>query len=229
MIDAAASPITETKEHHHRPFLPQPPVVPTEIHTHPAGSESNRPGDEILAAMTAAATTTRPTACRPTSADTPKHAFALIAPFRPRNSTANNVTLPAQRHNLDLWPVGLASETSRHDFYVSVGAGSQTAVLVHNCGDEPQSAQSGVMLGRQMASEAQMSEGGTSIAGAGSSAPLRAAGQLAEDYGGDAADWSKMTSSSYEGSDGFQFETHWYQNDQLGIRTEFKVNITGGM
>jgi hypothetical protein len=133
MIDAAASPITETKEHHHRPFLPQPPVVPTEIHTHPAGSESNRPGDEILAAMTAAATTTRPTACRPTSADTPKHAFALIAPFRPRNSTANNVTLPAQRHNLDLWPVGLASETSRHDFYVSVGAGSQTAVLVHNC------------------------------------------------------------------------------------------------
>jgi hypothetical protein len=179
--------------------------------------------------MTTAATTTRPAIGHPNSANTPKHAFAPFAPFGPRSSTASNVTLPAQRPNLDLWPGQLASATSPHDFYVSVGAGSQTAVLVHNCGDEPQSAQSGVMLGRQMASEAQMSEGGTSIAGAGSSAPLRAAGQLAEDYGGDAADWSKMTSSSYEGSDGFQFETHWYQNDQLGIRTEFKVNITGGM
>jgi hypothetical protein len=31
--------------------------------------------------------------------------------------------------------VGIASRTSRHDFYVSVGAGSQTAVLVHNCPD----------------------------------------------------------------------------------------------
>ena len=182
-----------------------------------------------MSAMTATATTTPPATGRRRSATTPKHAFALLTPFGPRNSTVANVTLPAQSHNLDLWSVGPASATSRHDFYVSVGAGSQTAVLVHNCGDEPQSAQSGVMLGRQMASEAQMSEGGTSIAGAGSSAPLRAAGQLAEDYGGDAADWSKMTSSSYEGSDGFQFETHWYQNDQLGIRTEFKVNITGGM
>ena len=68
----------------------------------------------------------------------PKHTFAPFAPFGPRNSTASNVTLPAQRPNLDLWPGQLASATSRHDFYVSVGAGSQTAVLVHNvdCGSE---------------------------------------------------------------------------------------------
>lgn len=43
------------------------------------------------------------------------------------------MTLPAQRHNFDLWSAGFASGTSRHDFYVSVGAGSQTAVLVHSC------------------------------------------------------------------------------------------------
>jgi hypothetical protein len=83
--------------------------------------------------MTPAATTTRPATRRPNSANTPKHAFALVVAFDPRNRTAGNVTLPAQSHNLDLWPVGYASGTSRHDFYVSVGAGSQTAVLVHNC------------------------------------------------------------------------------------------------
>jgi hypothetical protein len=83
--------------------------------------------------MTTAATTTRPAIGHPNSANTPKHAFAPFAPFGPRSSTASNVTLPAQRPNLDLWPGQLASETSRHDFYVSVGAGSQTAVLVHNC------------------------------------------------------------------------------------------------
>lgn len=86
--------------------------------------------------MSAMATTTRPAIGCSNSANTSKHAFAPFAPFGPRSSTASNVTLPAQRPNLDLWPGQLASATSRHDFYVSVGAGSQTAVLVHNCGDE---------------------------------------------------------------------------------------------
>jgi len=96
--------------------------------------------------MTTAATTTRPAIGHPNSANTPKHAFAPFAPFGPRSSTASNVTLPAQRPNLDLWPGQLASETSRHDFYVSVGAGSQTAVLVHNCGDLDSLSQSGSQL-----------------------------------------------------------------------------------
>ena len=80
--------------------------------------------------MTTAASTTRPAIGHPNSANTPKHAFAPFAPFGPRSSTASNVTLPAQRPNLDLWPGQLASETSRHDFYVVVTAG--TGVLVHD-------------------------------------------------------------------------------------------------
>jgi len=80
--------------------------------------------------MTAEATTRRPVVRRPTSTNASKHAFAHFSSFGPRNSTAANVTLPAQRRNLDLWPVGLASETSRHDFYVVVTGG--TGVLVHN-------------------------------------------------------------------------------------------------
>jgi hypothetical protein len=80
--------------------------------------------------MTTAATTTRPAIGHPNSANTPKHAFAPFAPSDPRSSTASNVTLPAQRPNLDLWPGQLASETSRHDFYVVVTAG--TGVLVHD-------------------------------------------------------------------------------------------------
>ena len=85
--------------------------------------------------MTATAATTPPVVRRPTSVNTLKHAFAHVSAFHRLNSTAGNVTPPAQRHNLDSWRVGLASGTSRHGFYVSVGAGSQTAVLVHDCGN----------------------------------------------------------------------------------------------
>lgn len=43
--------------------------------------------------------------------------------------------------------------------------------------------------------------------------------------GGEPGDWAKMSSSSYRGSDGFQFETHWYQNLVNGDRVEFKTKI----
>ena len=39
------------------------------------------------------------------------------------------------RATISLWRAGVASAISVHDFYVAVGAGSQTAVLVHNCPD----------------------------------------------------------------------------------------------
>ena len=34
-----------------------------------------------------------------------------------------------------------------------------------------------------------------------------------------------MSSSSYTGSDGLQFETHWYENVQTGERVEFKTKF----
>ena len=89
------------------------------------------------------------------------------------------------------------------------------------------SANSGTNLGRQLASEQQMGELGIPQSGANSQPfkPLRAADGLAENYGGNAADWSKMSSSSYTGPDGRMFETHWYENTVEGIKTEFKTKF----
>ena len=89
------------------------------------------------------------------------------------------------------------------------------------------SANSGTNLGRQLASEQQMGEVGIPQSGANSQPfkPLRAADGLAENYGGNAADWSKMSSSSYTGPDGRMFETHWYENTVEGIKTESKAKF----
>lgn len=87
------------------------------------------------------------------------------------------------------------------------------------------SAVGGQNLGRQLASEQQIGEIGTPLSGAGTSTPLRDAERLAEQYGGNASDWSKMGSTSYTGSDGRIFETHWYENDITGVRTEFKTKF----
>jgi hypothetical protein len=88
---------------------------------------------EDLAAMTGTAT-----AMTPNDGNTSKHAFAPSVPFHRLGDTTANVTLAVQSHNFSLWRAEVASAISVHDFYVSVGAGSQTAVLVHNClGDDP--------------------------------------------------------------------------------------------
>lgn len=80
-------------------------------------------------------------------------------------------------------------------------------------------------LGRQLASEQQVSETGRALAGGATGTQLRAADRLAREYGGEPGDWAKMGSTSYRGSDGFQFETHWYQNLVNGGRVEFKTKI----
>ena len=95
------------------------------------------------------------------------------------------------------------------------GSGAESAVMGRN-------------LGRQLASEQQVGEAGTALAGAGTSTELRAASRLADQYGGSASDWAKMGGSSYRGADGLQFETHWYENIPTGQRVEFKTKITGG-
>ncbi|MBN1814007.1 MAG: hypothetical protein JXA14_19375 [Anaerolineae bacterium] len=73
-----------------------------------------------------------------------------------------------------------------------------------------------------------MSERGFPLAGAGTAEELRVARQLAVDYGGSPNDWAKMASSSYRGADGYQFETHWYENTKTGLRVEWKTKLTGG-
>jgi RHS repeat-associated protein len=83
----------------------------------------------------------------------------------------------------------------------------------------------GVQLAKSLASEQQMGEPGTPIAGDGSNTPLKDVDRLVRQYGGDAGDWSKMTSDSYRSSDGIQFETHWYENTQTGQQVEFKTKF----
>ena len=54
---------------------------------------------------------------------------------------------------------------------------------------------------------------------------LRDSPRLASIYGGDAAVWAKMRSSSYTAADGVRFETHWYENIRTGTRVEFKTKF----
>lgn len=78
-----------------------------------------------------------------------------------------------------------------------------------------------IKLAKQLASEAQMAEKGITIIGPGK---LNAATRLAREYGGNAADWVKKSSSSFT-KNGATFETHWYENISTGLRTEFKTKF----
>jgi hypothetical protein len=91
--------------------------------------------------------------------------------------------------------------------------------------DVPQSSIAARALGRRLASEHQVGEAGSILAGGASSTPLRAATRLADQYGGRADDWVKRSSSSYRGIDGHQFETHWYEDLGTGARVEFKTKF----
>ena len=93
-------------------------------------------------------------------------------------------------------------------------------------GNEAHSAMNLLNLNKSLAGEAQAAEAGDAIIGAGTNRTLGDAGRLASDYGGNAADWSKMSSSSYQASDGSMVETHWYQNDAINSgKVELKTKI----
>ena len=47
--------------------------------------------------------------------------------------------------------------------------------------------------------------------------------RLVRQYGGQIGDWSKMSvNGARKFSDGTTLEVHWYENDTLGLRVEFK-------
>ena len=83
-------------------------------------------------------------------------------------------------------------------------------------------------LNKSLASHAQLGEVGTTIAGAGARVPFRGAERIAEEYGGNAADWVKKSSSSYTAPDGTVFQTHWIENIRTGERIEFKTKFPRG-
>jgi hypothetical protein len=80
-------------------------------------------------------------------------------------------------------------------------------------------------LNRQLASEAQMAESGTELAGGSSKVPLRKANDLAKEYGGTASDYVKKGSSSYKANDGTRIETHWEENTKTGQRFNTKTKL----
>jgi predicted NAD/FAD-dependent oxidoreductase len=76
-----------------------------------------------------------------------------------------------------------------------------------------------------LASQGQMAEVGTVMAGPGGRVAFRGAQRVAADFGGDAADWVKKTSSSFADGKGTKFENHWVENIRTGQRVEFKTKF----
>ena len=88
---------------------------------------------------------------------------------------------------------------------------------------------SGVNLGKQLASEEQVSSlqngDGEVIAGPNARVPLRDAPRLAATYGGEPQDWVKITSPHYDPVSGSGFETHAYMNTETGEVVELKTKL----
>ncbi|RDX39105.1 RHS repeat-associated core domain-containing protein [Vibrio campbellii] len=82
-----------------------------------------------------------------------------------------------------------------------------------------------VNLNKQLGSQQQLGEAGVALAGAGSKTPIKDTKRLVNEYGGNASDWSKRSSSQHTASDGRKFETHWYENTSTGQRVEQKTIV----
>ncbi len=109
-------------------------------------------------------------------------------------------------------------------------------VLVHNCNEgakvaaraalaESTSAVQALNLSKSLASEAQIAEVGTRIAGEGAKEIFRDALKAAERYGGSASDYVKMSSSAFAAKDGMKMSTHWIQNIVTGSQHEVKTIV----
>ncbi|WP_325167012.1 RHS repeat-associated core domain-containing protein [Stenotrophomonas sp. S39] len=87
----------------------------------------------------------------------------------------------------------------------------------------------GVRLNKQLASEQQLGElisgQGDIIAGGPGEVLLRDSARLSAVHGGQASDWTKVSSSSHKAPDGQQFSTHAYRNQASGQVVETKTKI----
>lgn len=119
---------------------------------------------------------------------------------------------------------GLPVEAGAVGIAGALGGMSKEAAI---CRVGSDNAANGLKLNKFLASQAQMSEAGTTMAGAGSRAPFRDAARVASEYGGNAAEWVKKTSSSHTAQDAVTFETHWVENINTGQRVEFKTKFPG--
>jgi len=86
-----------------------------------------------------------------------------------------------------------------------------------------------ILLSKQLASEGQLGEMvahvGRPIAGPGTTKGFGDSARIAKTYGGNSADWAKMSSSGFRAADGTTFATHWVENLVTGQQVEAKVVI----
>lgn len=86
-------------------------------------------------------------------------------------------------------------------------------------------------LNRKLASEQQLAElnsgSAQRIAGEGTHTKLRDAPRLSSEYGGAPEDWAKIRSSNKKHIDGFNQETHAYQNIKTNKIVEHKTKLEG--
>ena len=114
--------------------------------------------------------------------------------------------------------LGKATEVVGAEASLGVGAAKGVASGADNAGHV-------LKLKNQLASQAQMAEAGTIMAGPGGRVAFRDAQRVASEHGGNAADWAKKTSSSFTDGKGTRFETHWVENIKTGQRVEFKTKF----
>ncbi len=94
---------------------------------------------------------------------------------------------------------------------------------------EARSASNLLRLEKSLAVEAQLGEAGAAFAGKGTTKAIDDINRLVNQYGGNPADWSKMSSSAYKARDGSIISTHWYQNDAMQTgKIEPKVKVDRG-
>ncbi len=83
----------------------------------------------------------------------------------------------------------------------------------------------GINLAKSLASQQQVNEVSKIIAGSNAKRTFDNAVATAQQYGGQAIEWVKKTSSSFTSPDGTQFETHWVENISTGERVLQKTNL----
>lgn len=109
---------------------------------------------------------------------------------------------------------------------VGIGKTVTEATAAKTANNAAHSAANGLNLNKSLANEAQLADlvknGGMSVAGHGAKKELRDAPRLVAEYGGNASDWSKVTSESYKAADGTIFEIHAYRNAVTGQLVEPK-------
>jgi RHS repeat-associated protein len=91
---------------------------------------------------------------------------------------------------------------------------------------EVKASEEAIGLAKTLASESQTADllagGGKAIIGSGTNKALYEGGRLATEYGGEAADWAKVTSPAFKAPDKAIIETHAYRNMFTGKTVELK-------